>query len=78
MTVSASASVTVHATVVVPIGNAAPEAGEHAKLNGKTPPDACGCENAIRTGPPFNDCVVTGAGHDTVGCGAALRFVGSA
>src|SRR6188474_1441254 len=70
---SISASVTVHATAVVPIGNVAPEAGEHEKLNGSTPPDACGWANVMRTGPPFNDCVTTGAGHATVGRGAAPR-----
>src|SRR4029450_2230175 len=78
-TESINASVTVHATLVIPIGKAAPDGGEHAKLNGSTPPDACGWANVMRTGPPVNDCVTTGAGHDTVGCGAALRLlVGSA
>jgi len=75
VTVSASASATVQPTVVRPIGNTEPDGGEQAKLNGRTPPDACGCANVIRTGPPFNDCVTTGAGHDTVGCGAELRPV---
>jgi hypothetical protein len=73
-TESINASVTTHATFVIPIGKAAPDGGEHAKLNGRTPPDAWGWAKAMRTGPPVNDCVTTGAGHDTVGCGAALRL----
>src|SRR5262245_52795497 len=69
-----SASVTVQATVLRPIGNAEPDGGEHANDNGRIPPDACGRENATATGPPVIDCVVTGAGQATVGFGAAPRF----
>src|SRR5262245_27095184 len=72
---SLSASGTLHATVERPIGNDVPDPGEQANDNGSTPPDACGCANVTRTGPPFNDCDTTGAGHDTAGRGDALRFV---
>src|SRR5262245_27459866 len=71
---SHSASVPLHPKVERPIGNEAPDGGEHANASGRTPPDACGCANVTRTGPPFSDCEMTGAGHDTVGRGDVVWF----
>jgi hypothetical protein len=73
-----AASTTLQTTVVVPIGNAVPEAGEQLTDSGWTPPVACGSGNTTRTERPVNDCVSTGAGQSTVGRGEAVRSSGAA
>src|SRR5262245_51351377 len=66
---SCSASVTVQATFVNPIGNREPDAGEQPNDSGSTPPAACGSANATAIGWPVNVCVTTGCGQTMLGRG---------
>jgi hypothetical protein len=62
-----SESVTVHATVVAPIGNVDPEAGVHARVNGSLPAVTVGALNVTVVPEVEVVLAVTGAGQVSVG-----------
>ena len=66
---------TVHATVVVPTGNAVPDGGAQAIVTGCVAPDTCGSPKVIVTGCPKGDCAVTGAGQTPATCDTSLGAV---
>lgn len=62
-----SASVAVHNTVVVPIGNVDPEVGAHATTTGVCPSTADGVVNVTVVPPADVVLVMTAGGHVNVG-----------
>ena len=77
LNVCCRASVIEQATVVVPTGNAEPDAGEQLTDNGWAPPETFGSSNVTRTGWRFAEWVTTGAGHAAVAGVGAFASLGS-
>ena len=76
LNVCCRASVIEQATLVVPTGNAEPDAGEQLTDNGWAPPETFGSSNVTRTGWRFAEWVTTGAGHAAV-AGGVFTSLGS-
>ena len=64
-----AASVAVHCTAVVPIGNGEPDARSHATWIGAMPPEAGGVGKVTDTAEPVNDVVVMFGGQVIVSGG---------
>lgn len=71
------ASVIVQATVVVPTGNAVPDAGEQLIDSGCAALATCGSVNVTGTAWPLADSVTTGAGHTAVARRGSFTSLGS-
>jgi len=73
----AAEPVAVQPTVVVPTGNAEPDAGVQAVWTGGVPPVAVGAAHETVAGWPWNDTAVWGAGQASVSWGGGgVGFVG--